>query len=314
VDRKNIKKILVVIPHRGIGDIIFHLPLLRSLKERFKTKLYIISNQNNKAKEILYKENLIKKIIYLNFNRGSFMNYILNFFILKKNINNFKADLTILTDPSKRLVIPLFFSNSKNKIYSGVNTFMDFISNKKHYRKNFLAKNLDILMTFLKINNARNNYKLNFISNNKDIVKYKKLKKPWFFINIDSHHNHNNWDLIFFNKIIKKLQKKTIFINTSPKNIKLINSLKIEPLKKNIIITSMLSIKQLMKIIYNCELIIGNETGPICLASALNKKVISIYNENYSKPESSIISSSNLSLNATKLGNKKVLSSILKVI
>ena len=169
-------------------------------------------------------------------------------------------------------------------------------------------------MTFLKINNARNNYKLNFASNNKDIVKYKKLKKPWFFINIDSHHNHNNWDLIFFNKIIKKLQKKTIFINTSPKNIKLINSLKIEPLKKNIIITSMLSIKQLMKIIYNCELIIGNETGPICLASALNKKVISIYNENYSKPESSIISSSNLSLNATKLGNKKVLSSILKVI
>jgi ADP-heptose:LPS heptosyltransferase len=314
VDRKNIKKILVVIPHRGIGDIIFHLPLLRSLKENFKTKLYIISNQNNKAKEILYKENLIKKIIYLNFNRGNFMNYVLNFFILKKNIDNFKADLTILTDPSKRLVIPLFFSNSKNKIYSGINTFMDFISNKKQYRKNFLAKNLDILMTFLKINNTRNNYKLSFTSSNKDIVKYKKFKKPWFFINIDSHHNHNNWDLIFFNKIIKKLQKKTIFINTSPKNIKLINSLKIEPLKKNIIITSMLSIKQLIKIIYNCELIIGNETGPICLASALNKKVISIYNENYSKPESSIISSSNLSLNATKLGNKKVLNSILKVI
>ena len=314
MDRKNIKKILVVIPHRGIGDIIFHLPLLRSLKENFKTKLYIISNQNNKAKEILYKENLIKKIIYLNFNRGNFMNYVLNFFILKKNIDNFKADLTILTDPSKRLVIPLFFSNSKNKIYSGINTFMDFISNKKHYRKNFLAKNLDILMTFLKINNTRNNYKLSFTSSNKDIVKYKKFKKPWFFINIDSHHNHNNWDLIFFNKIIKKLQKKTIFINTSPKNIKLINSLKIEPLKKNIIITSMLSIKQLIKIIYNCELIIGNETGPICLASALNKKVISIYNENDSKPESSIISSSNLSLNATKLGNKKVLNSILKVI
>ena len=77
MDRKNIKKILVVIPHRGIGDIIFHLPLLRSLKENFKTKLYIISNQNNKAKEILYKENLIKKIIYLNFNRGNFMNYVL---------------------------------------------------------------------------------------------------------------------------------------------------------------------------------------------------------------------------------------------
>jgi len=314
VDRKSIKKILVIIPHRGIGDVIFHLPLLRALKDHFNQKLYIISNKNNKAKEILYKENLIKKIIYLNFDRGNFINYILNFFVLKNKINIFKTDLTILTDPSKRLVIPLFFSNAKNKIYSGINTFMEFFSNKKYYRSNFLAKNLNIIINHLGINHLSNSYKLNYASTNKDIFKFKKYKKPWFFINIDSHHNHNNWDLFFFNKIIEKLKTETIFINTSPKNIKLINSLEIKLPQKNIIITSMLSIKELIKIIYNCELIIGNETGPICLAAALNKKVISIYNENFSKPESRIISSKNLSLNVTKLGNKKTLDIILKKI
>lgn len=314
MDRKSIKKILVIIPHRGIGDVIFHLPLLRALKDHFNQKLYIISNKNNKAREILYKENLIKKIIYLNFDRGNFINYILNFFVLKNKINIFKADLTILTDPSKRLIIPLFFSNAKNKIYSGINTFTDFFSNKKYYRSNFLAKNLDIIINLLGINHLSNSYKLNYASTNKDIFKFKKYKKPWFFINIDSHHNHNNWDLFFFNKIIEKLKTKTVFINTSPKNIKLINSLEIKPSQKNIIITSMLSIKELIKIIYNCELIIGNETGPICLAAALNKKVISIYNENFSKPESRIISSKNLSLNVTKLGNKKTLDIILKKI
>jgi len=311
MDRKSIKKILVIIPHRGIGDVIFHLPLLRALKDHFNQKLYIISNKNNKAREILYKENLIKKIIYLNFDRGNFINYILNFFVLKNKINIFKADLTILTDPSKRLVIPLFFSNAKNKIYSGINTFTDFFSNKKYYRSNFLAKNLDIIINLLGINHFSNTYKLNYASTNKDIFKFKKYKKPWFFINIDSHHNHNNWDLFFFNKIIEKLKTKTVFINTSPKNIKLINSLEIKPSQKNIIITSMLSIKELLKIIYNCELIIGNETGPICLAAALNKKVISIYNENFSKPESRIISSKNLSLNVTKLGNKKIFNAII---
>lgn len=314
MDRKSIKKILVIIPHRGIGDVIFHLPLLRALKDHFNQKLYIISNKNNKAKEILYKENLIKKIIYLNFDRGNFINYILNFFVLKNKINIFKTDLTILTDPSKRLVIPLFFSNAKNKIYSGINTFMEFFSNKKYYRSNFLAKNLNIIINHLGINHLSNSYKLNYASTNKDIFKFKKYKKPWFFINIDSHHNHNNWDLFFFNKIIEKLKTETIFINTSPKNIKLINSLEIKLPQKNIIITSMLSIKELIKIIYNCELIIGNETGPICLAAALNKKVISIYNENFSKPESRIISSKNLSLNVTKLGNKKTLDIILKKI
>ena len=312
MDRRSIKKILVIIPHRGIGDVIFHLPLLRALKDHFNQKLYIISNQNNKAREILYKENLIKKIIYLNFDRGNFINYVFNFFFLKKKINIFKADLTILTDPSKRLVIPLFFSNSKNKIYSGINNFIDFISNKKRYRSNFLAKNLNIIINYLKMKHFSNSYKLNYTSTNKDMIKYKKYKKPWFFINIDSHHNQNNWDLFFFNKIILKLNTKTIFINTSPKNVKLINSLEAKLTKKNIIITSMLSIKELIKIIYNCELIIGNETGPICLASALNKKVISIYNENFSKPESRIISSKNLSLNVTKLGNKKTFNTIIK--
>ena len=72
MDRRSIKKILVIIPHRGIGDVIFHLPLLRALKDHFNQKLYIISNQNNKAREILYKENLIKKIIYLKTNALSF--------------------------------------------------------------------------------------------------------------------------------------------------------------------------------------------------------------------------------------------------
>ena len=43
-------KILVVSPYRGIGDLIFHLPLLRFLKKNIKLKLNLITVHNSKAK------------------------------------------------------------------------------------------------------------------------------------------------------------------------------------------------------------------------------------------------------------------------
>ena len=310
-----IKKILIIIPHRGVGDVIYHLPLLKSLYSHFNSKITIISNSVNKSKEILYKKNFIKKIIYFNFNRGNFYFYIKNILKLRKIINNFKSDIVILTDPSKRLVIPVYLSNSKIKIVSGVKSLFDFILNKKSYRNKFLAHHIKNLIYLLKINHHKHDYKLNYLLNKNDIKNFIKLKKPWFFLNLDSHHNHNNWKIDYYKKIIEKLENKTIFINTSPKNINLIKFLKqtIDN-KKNIIITSKFSIKKIISIISNCKVVIGNESGPICLASALNKKVFSIYNQNSSKPESKVISNNTEIFNSSKLNNDDILKIILKKI
>ena len=57
------KKIILVIPYRGIGDLIFHIPLMRGLYKKYKSKIVIITNSANKAKFILKKETSIKKII-----------------------------------------------------------------------------------------------------------------------------------------------------------------------------------------------------------------------------------------------------------
>ena len=55
------KKTLVIIAARGIGDLIYHLPLLRSLYESYKNKLTIISNAVNHSKEVYKYETFIKK-------------------------------------------------------------------------------------------------------------------------------------------------------------------------------------------------------------------------------------------------------------
>ena len=42
--------------------------------------------------------------------------------------------------------------------------------------------------------------------------------------------------------------------------------------------------------INECDVIIGNESGPICIGAALNKKVYSLYSKKFSRPESKPIS------------------------
>ena len=105
-------KIILIIPYRGIGDLIFHIPLIRGLYNKYKTKIIIITNSANKAQYILQKETSVEKIVYVNFERED---QLKNSYLLLKKINKFKADLCVLTAPSKRLVIPLLMTNVKKK-------------------------------------------------------------------------------------------------------------------------------------------------------------------------------------------------------
>ena len=45
-----------------------------------------------------------------------------------------------------------------------------------------------------------------------------------------------------------------------------------------------------MGIVNSCQIVVGNETGPICLGASLKKEVHSVYIPINTKPESQIIS------------------------
>jgi ADP-heptose:LPS heptosyltransferase len=307
------KTIVVIIAHRGIGDVIYHLPLLKTLYKNYNTKITIISNKANKSKNLLEKEDFLKKIIYFDFNRTNIFNYILRFIKLKRILNNLNAEILILTDPSKRLVIPIFFCKAKKKIYVGIKSFKEFLFKKKNFRATPLANHLIDLVRSLKLKNAEHSFMLNKYWNKKKFNFNRPLKKPYIFFNLDSHHNHNNWNFSGFKKIIDKIKNTTVFINTSPNNLKFFKkNLNEFFYKSNVVITSKFSISKLIKILSNCKMIIGNESGPICIGASLNKKVISIYTEKTTKPESKIISKNIKYYNATKLNENTIVNNIYK--
>jgi ADP-heptose:LPS heptosyltransferase len=305
-----IKKILVIIAHRGIGDIIYHLPLLRTLNKKYNVKIDLLSNKVNKAKEIYKNENFINSISYFDNSRVGLFKFIIKFYKFIKLINSYNSDYTILTSRASRLVFPLFFSNSKKKIIYGLNKF--YFKDKKFF--NYSSS----------INLQRYSKKIGLATRKENFFLKKKYfkndsNKKNIFLSVDSHHNQNNWPLNNFILLTNKLleTKHKIYINFSKNNHHYLKSFK-NFFKKNQLIkyTYKKSISEIISIIQKSTHVIGNESGPVCIGASLKKKVHSIYLPIYTKPESKIISNKifyyNSNLICKEIIIKKILDSIKK--
>ena len=291
-------KIVLINPYRGIGDLIFHIPLFKALNHKFKSKIILLTNSSNRAKELLKNESYIDKIIYVDFTREDQLKKSYNLF---KEINNIKPDLCILTAPSKRLVWPLKFSNSKEKIYFEKNKVTDL-------SKYILSQSLQKLKK-LKIEKK---YSLNY---SKKIFKNKSI-----LLNIDSHHNQNNWKeenyIVLAKNILKINRFSKIYINFSPNNknlfFKTLDEFKSD---KKIVFTYKKKFDEVLSIINSCEFVIGNESGPACIGAALHKKVISIYDPKHTPNLSSkIINNKIIYFNSKQKKPTDILRNIIKII
>ena len=258
----NIKKIVFIIPYRGIGDIIFHIPIFKSLFKEYNLKFTIITNKANKADFLIHKENYIEKIVFENFDRENFLKNSIN---LIKKVNSLKADLLILTHGSKRLVFPMIVTNAKEKIFFGRHKNQDLakflITQFKENFKNIkLEKNYSLSNISVKTNNS-------------------------IFFSVDTNFNHNNWGEDNFIDLINILRNKypnfLIYINVAPHNKKYFKRLiKCFFKSKNIYFTDNYSFDKIIKLISQCSFMIGNESGPACIAALLKKKTFSFIDRN----------------------------------
>jgi len=299
-----IKKILVIIAHRGIGDLIYHLPLLRSLNKKYNIKIDLLTNKVNKAKEIYKNENFINSINYFDNNRVGFFKFILKFYKFVKLINSYNSDYTILTTRATRLFLPLIFSNSKKKIIFGLNKF--YFKDKNFFN---YSSSVNLQRYSRKIGLATE--KENFFLTRKF---FKSDLKKNIFLSVDSHHNQNNWPLNNFILLTNKLleTKYKIYINFSINNYHYLKIFK-NYFKNNHLIqyTYKKTISEIISIIQKSTHVIGNESGPVCIGASVKKKVHSIYLPIYTKPESKIISNKISYYNANLICKEKIIKKII---
>ena len=299
-------KILVTIPHRGIGDLIYILPLLKSLYQTYAVKIDILSNLTNKAKYVYENEDFVNSIQEFELDHKNLIFNLNKKFEYLHKINSYKANLLIVTGRHSSLILPYHLSNAKNK-----KMFDLFFFNFKDPKTKKLLSSKRIY------NNTKDlNLKV-FIDDFKLKFSQKKVLEKNILFNIDSHHEQNNWPVKNFVNIIKKIKDNydKIFINFSPSNNSFIKEIPENILKNmNITLTYQLKFNKILEIIKSCEVIIGNESGLICLGLSYGKKVISIYDKKHTQPESSIINGNVKYFNSTKSTDADIIEGILKIL
>ena len=297
------KKTLVIIAARGIGDLIYHLPLLRSLYESYREKLIILSNKVNHSKEVYKLENFYKEIIEFENTRFPFFKTLKIIKNIKNIINKCNVDQLILTANSRRLMIPVYLSNVKNKIIFGKGSFF-FNKNNKYQN----LTHADKIMRYTEDLNLSNKIN-NFFLTKPNFKNIDNFQKKHIFINIDSHHDQNNWNIKNYINIIFQLLSYdiNIYINFSPSKLHFLKLLPKEIINSNkVTLTHNKTISEIIQIINYCDSVVGNESGPICLAASFKKEVHSIYLPIHTKPESQIISDKTIYYNAEKESDETI--------
>ena len=301
--------ILVITGARGIGDLIYQLPLLRSLYSTYNKKLILISNRVNKAKEVYKYEDFYSEIIDFDHERYSPIKTISKIGSFLNLINKYNSDLVILTSNTTRLMLPVFFSNCKKKIIFGTKNSLLLKDKSMDHLTN--CEKIISYTHKLDLNIKEESFFLNPpISRKTTEIRHNKT----IFINIDSHHDQNNWPIDNFIKIIENLLSinKKVFLNFAPSKEYFLKEIPMKLLNNtNFLCVHKKTISELIEIINSSDVVIGNESGPICLGASLKKKVHSIYLPIHTRPESQAIGGDITYYNTDLINNNKIIKLIL---
>jgi len=287
--REKTKNILII-QLWGIGETILTIPAIKALKRLYKkTAVDILCTPRNK--DVYFNYPFISKLNIVNLNLFS-----LKWFILK---NWRKYDIVIDMEEYLNVSAIMSFFLGKYTIgYShGVrsltyNKKVEY-NDKQHISKTFfdLVKALGVKGTAEKLE------KLNYTGTDKKIIdlalRYSDINKKHFIIGIAPGAAESSksrmWPREKFAELIEKICKKkknvkVILIGAAYEkglNDSIINLIENKRIKNNTLnLAGKFTLRQTFYLISKCKVFIGNDSGPMHIAAAMNVKTIGLFGPN----------------------------------
>ena len=278
-------KICIFYTSPKLGDIILQLPFIKAIANHYNTEVTLCVNKYINIKAILESQNYIKSVIENPFRRGRFyFNDLLN---LYRELKKEKIDCAFILEKTKAPAIACKIAKI-DKIYGfGIGSQKFFVDSSVGLSKNDLRYNytsqsikflnrLDIPFNFDEKYLVLDNYKIdNYLD------KYENLPKPWVCFAVDSTEVNRIWPQEYFaqiaDKLISRNLAKTIFVINYENHKKYFNEIIKNSIYQNQFINcKTLNRSQIIHLIDICEYFVGIDSGPSCVAGALNKKTFCI--------------------------------------
>ena len=263
-------KVLVIQQRYGIGDMIIFLPYLKAIAEKNNVKISLLAKKTSKASDLFKGENFLDEIIYLDLKNDG----IKGFFKLSNEIKKRKFDKVYIFNGSIRYKFLALFAGirdiyqyplftSKDIIFQTAKVFTESIVGKILSTEPYLSlKDEDIIK-------AKNTYNIN--EHTKNIV-----------LGVSASGSTKRWDIKNYIELASQLseyKKCRFFIAAGKHDLEIIDKIKSSRIYSNCITMEKLSISNILPIIKNCNLYIGNDTGFMHMSAALGIKSIGIFTD-----------------------------------
>ena len=271
-----------------IGDLVLTTPLAEIVKKHYpKCKVTFLIRDY--TKDILYNHPFVDELISI---KTKNTKGTLFFWSNLKLIIKMNFDTVIVVSPNLRIALLVFLSKIKNRIGTGFRWY-SFLFNKKVFvHRKFAEKyelefNIELLKEIgidEKINKENVNYSLQI---NKDIQKKIdvilkteniNLTKPLYIIHPGSGRSSVSLPVSKYKELIEKIfSSSNVEIIITGNNDEKVICTKLIINEKVYNFAGRFSLSELIALINKCDLFISNSTGPLHIASALNKNVIGFY-------------------------------------
>ena len=270
-------RICIVYTHHKLGDLIWQLPYVKAISEHHKLSVDLIVRKKTQAKEILRDLKHINLIEYNDFRKSIF--YWIDVFKLMKIFKINKYNYIYILDKVNKPAIAAKMCGVKNIIGPGIGNQKKWLTVKKYltnddWKLSYSEQSQKMLsLHSISIKKIYPSIEVNlerFRNGNSDLdISGKKIA-----FGIDSFEDYKMWYEEDFVKLADKLYEEGLFdyiylICGQDKSYLADNIIKLS--KKNYYINC--SNKNLAGIIFalkNSSFLVGNNSGPINLAAALN--------------------------------------------
>ena len=278
-------KIAVVYSHHKLGDLIWQLPYLKSISKNFNLPITLITRPKTQAKDILKDNDYIDEVFYCEFRKKFW--YFFEIFNLYRFFKKERFSHIFILDKISRPAIAAKLATIKNIIGPGIKNQKKWLTNK-NFLTNEDYQNLDYSDQSKKMLEI-NNYKV-FETIPSLIIKRETL------INIEPKIDDSLRDIVTFgvdsfelfkmwfeenfaelaNKLIDANLAKKIYLIASPQNQHVVKKIINLSGKNNFFDCSTLNLLQVIKVIKYSNFFVGNNSGPLNLASALGVKTFGL--------------------------------------
>ena len=279
-----VEKICVVYSHHKLGDLIWQLPYIKAISEHHNKVIDLVVREKTQAKEILKDLNYINTIHYNNFRKKIF--YWIDVFKLKKIFSSEGYTHVYILDKINKPAVAAKLVGITNIIGPGIKRQKKWLTNKNFLDdKDWLLSYSEQSQKLLKLNNIEIKDIYPHIEvKSSSLDEFKKKfsysgKKIAF--GVDSFEDYKIWYEENFIELANKFYDKKVFDYVyliCGKDKQYIAKDIIAKSNKNYFIDcSDLKLIDIISVIKDSDFFVGNNSGPLNLAAALNVKSFGLF-------------------------------------